>query len=181
MTNSPVCNTDIPRRKWWLPTIGLSLWLIFVLALSLSQWRLVMINADGDPCLHWQIGNWIIEHHGVMHADVFSYTRAGKTVITMEWLTELILATAGNALGWNGLVLVAALVIATCFWILYRHMRSEDNDILLSLAFTMLVAMGTSMHWLARPHVITFAILAFWAWQLRAFEQEAGSRPAACL
>ena len=171
MTNNPVSDPDVPRRKWWLPSIGLSLWLAFVLGLSLSQWRLVMINADGDPCLHWRIGKWIIEHHGVIHADMFSYTRPGKTVITMEWLTELILAIAGNALGWNGLVLVTALVIATSFWILYHQMFSENNDILLSLALTMLAAMGTSMHWLARPHVVTFAILAFWAWQLRAFEQ----------
>jgi len=44
----------------------LSLWLIFVLGLMLSQWRVVMINSDGDACLHWRIGNWMIEHHAVI-------------------------------------------------------------------------------------------------------------------
>ena len=171
MTNNPLRAPNLPRRKWWLPSIGLSLWLAFVLGLSLSDWRLVMINADGDTCWHWRTGRWIIENHTVIRADIFSHTRPGKTFVTMEWMSEVIFAAAGNALGWNGLVLVAAVLIATCLWILYRQMLSEGSDILLSSALTMLAAMTTWMHWLARPHVVSFVILAFWAWQLRAFEQ----------
>ena len=171
MTNNTINAPDLPRRSPWLPTIGLSLWLIFILALSLSQWRLVMINADGDPSLHWRIGQWMIEHRAVIHADVFSHTRPGKTVVTMEWLTEVAFAAAGNALGWNGIVLLAAAFIATSLWILYRQLLSEGNDVLLSIGLTLLAATTCSMHWLARPHVVSFALLTFWAWQLRAFEQ----------
>ncbi|HXI83499.1 MAG TPA: hypothetical protein VNL17_05345 [Verrucomicrobiae bacterium] len=171
MMDNTAIAPELPQRSRWLPTIGLTLWLIFMLGLSLSQWRLVMINADGDPSLHWRLGQWMIEHRSVIHADVFSHTRPGRTVVTMEWLTEVAFAAAGDALGWNGIVLLAATFIATSLWMLYRQLLSEGNDLLLSTGLTLLAAMTCSMHWLARPHVISFAFLTFWAWQLRAFEQ----------
>ena len=158
-------------RRWLLPPIGTMIWLAVLLTLCLSYWRLVLINADGDPSLHWRLGRWMIEHRSVIHADVFSHTRPDKPIITMEWLTEVAFAAAGDALGWNGIVLMAAVMIATGLWVLYRQLLSEGNDILLSSALTLLAAMTSWIHWLARPHVVSFVILTFWAWQLRAFDQ----------
>jgi hypothetical protein len=158
-------------RRWLLPPIGTMIWLVVLLMLCLSYWRLVLINADGDPSLHWRLGHWMIEHRSIIRADVLSHTRLGKPIITMEWLTEVAFAAAGDALGWNGIVLMAAVLIATSLWILYRQLLSEGNDILLSSALTLLAAMTSWIHWLARPHVFSFVILAFWSWQLRAFEQ----------
>ena len=103
MTNATANTPDSPRRYAWVPSIGLSLCLIFGLTLTLSQWRLVMINADGDPCLHWRIGNWMIEHRAVIRADVFSHTRMNAPLISKEWLSEIVFAAAGDAFGWNGI------------------------------------------------------------------------------
>jgi hypothetical protein len=158
-------------RRWLLPPIGTVIGLVVFLMLCLSYWRLVLINADGDPSLHWRLGHWMIEHRSVIHKDVFSHTRPGKPIISMEWLTEIAFAAAGDALGWNGIVFLAAALIATSLWILHRQLLSEGNDILLSSALTLLAAMTSWIHWLARPHVVSFVILTFWAWQLRAFEQ----------
>ena len=118
MTDATLQDPAPPPRSRWLPTIGLSLWLTFMLGLMLSQWRVVMINADGDACLHWRIGNWMIEHHAVIHTDLFSHTRANAPLISKEWLSEVLFAAAGDALGWNGIALLAAVLIATCLWLL---------------------------------------------------------------
>jgi len=163
-------------RRWLLPPIGTMIGLVVFLMLCLSYWRLVLINADGDPSLHWRLGHWMIEHRSVIHADAFSHTRPGKPIISMEWLTEIAFAAAGDALGWNGIVFLAAALIAASLWILHRQLLSEGNDVLLSSALTLLAAMTSWIHWLARPHVFSFVILTFWAWQLRAFEQ--GRQPA---
>ena len=68
----------------WLPTVGCALCLAFFLALTLSDWRLVLVSADGDPCLHWRTGNWMIEHRVVIHADQFSHTRLGAPLVSKE-------------------------------------------------------------------------------------------------
>ena len=158
-------------RYRWMPTIGLSLWLIFVLGLMLSQWRLVMINADGDACLHWRIGNWMIEHHAVIRADQFSHTRHGAPLISKEWLSEVLFAAAGDALGWNGIALLAAVLIATTLWLLHRQLLMEGCDVLLATALTLLAAMAGRNHWLARPHLFTLVFAVVLTGIMRRFDR----------
>ncbi len=167
-TRAPVCSE---RRHWWLPSLSHFIWLAFFLGLMLTQWRLVLINADGDACLHWRIGNWMIEHRMILRADPFSHTRSGAPVVTMEWLSQLLLAAVANLLGWNGVVLLSAALIATYLWLLHRQLLSEGNELLLATGLVLVAAMACSMHWLARPHLVSHLLLAIWAWQLRGFEK----------
>jgi hypothetical protein len=155
--------------RWWLPTIGRTLWLAFFLALTLSNWRLVLISADGDPCLHWRIGNWMIEHRAVIRVDQFSHTRTGAPLVSKEWLSEVLFASAGNALGWNGIVLLSAGLIATTLWLLYRQLLAEGNELVLSMALVLAAAFACSVHWLARPHLMTHLLAVVFAWRLRAY------------
>ncbi len=152
------------------------IWLVVLLILCLSNWRLVMINADGDPSLHWRIGQWMIEHRAVIRVDQFSHTRFGAPLISKEWLSEVIFAAAGNKLGWNGAVLVGALLIATTLWLLYRWLVAEDCESLLATGLVLLAALASTHHWLARPHLITLLLTVVFAWRLRAFDRhpEAG-------
>jgi hypothetical protein len=178
MTDSILQNQTPPPRSRWLPTIGLALWLTFVLGLMLSQWRVVMINADGDACLHWRIGNWMIEHHAVIRTDVFSHTRPDAPLISKEWLSEVLFAAAGDALGWNGIALLAAVLIATCLWLLHRQLLSEGIDLLPATLLTLLAAAAGTVHWLARPHLFTLLLSVVFTGYLRRFHRgELGMRP----
>lgn len=159
-------------RRWWLPSVSQFVWIVFFLGIMLTDWRQMLINADGDPCWHWQTGNWMIEHRAIIRADPFSHTRPGAPVVTKEWLSEVCFAAAGNALGWNGVVLVAALVIATTLGLLHRQLLAEGSELLLSTLLVMLAALACSVHWLARPHLFTLLLVVVFAWQLRWFERD---------
>jgi hypothetical protein len=164
-------------RRWLLPSLGAMIWLAVLLALCLSDWRLVMINADGDPSLHWRIGQWMIEHRAVIRVDQFSHTRFGAPLISKEWLSEVIFAVADNRLGWNGAALVGALLIATTLWLLYRWLVVEGCEPLLATGLVLLAALASTHHWLARPHLITLLLTVVFARRLRAFDRypEAGA------
>jgi hypothetical protein len=153
------------------------IWLVILLTLCLSDWRLVMINADGDPSLHWRIGHWMIEHRTVIRVDQFSHTRFGRPLISKEWLSEVIFAAADDRLGWNGAVLVGALLIATTLWLLYRWLLAEGCEPLFATGLVLLAALASSHHWLARPHLITLLFTVVFARRLRAFDRssEAGA------
>lgn len=156
--------------KWWKPTVGVALWLVFFLTLSVSNWRLVLISADGDACIHRRIGEWMIEHRAVLKTEQFSHTRYQDALISKEWLSEVLFALAGRCGGWNGIILLSAALIATTLWLLYRQLLAEGNDALLALGLTGLAAMASSMHWLARPHLVTHVLTVIFAWHLRAFD-----------
>ena len=159
-------------RRWWLPSMSTAIWLIFFLGLCLSNWRLVLISADGDPCRHWQQGNWMIQHRAIISHDPFSHTRAGDLMVSKEWLSEVLFAAAGNALGWNGVVLLAALLIATMLALLHRQLLAEGSEILISTLLVLLAAAACTNHWLARPHLFTLLFVVVFGWQLRSFDRD---------
>jgi len=160
------------RRHWWLPSLTQCIWLVFFLGLLLTHWRQVLVNADGDPCWHWQTGNWILEHHAILRNDPFSHTCALAPMTSKEWLSEVIFAMAGKALGWNGIVLIAALLIATALALLHRQLLAEGSDVLIATLLVLLAARTCATHWLARPHLYTLLLVVIFAWQLRWFDRD---------
>lgn len=171
MTNPPVNVQSSPCRRWWLPSVSVIIWLVFFLALMLSPARVKLVGSDSDPCWHWRQGNWMLQHHAMLHTEIFSHTRGGVLMVNMWWLSEVVTALAGNRLGWGGIALVAAAVCATYVWLLHRQLLAEGNDLLLSTAFTLLAAGACATHWLARPHLASHWLMLVFAWQLRWFER----------
>jgi len=70
----------------------------------------------------------------------------------------VLFAAAGDALGWNGIALLAAVLIATCLWLLHRQLLSEGIGLLPATALTLVAAMAGTVHWLARPHLFTLLL-----------------------
>lgn len=159
------------QRHWWLPSLGVMLWLALFVGLTCSPWRTTLISGDGDAALHWKLGDWMIEHQAVLRVDSFSHTRPDTPVVTKEWLAAILWGTAGDALGWNGLVLLAALLIATTLYLLQRQLEAEGSDTLTATLLTLLAAYACSMHWLARPLLFTHVLTVVFNWQLRAFQR----------
>src|SRR5437763_10345720 len=64
---------------------------------------------DGDVSWHIATGQWILDHRAIPHTDPFSFTWFGKRWVPIEWLAEVIYASAYRLAGYAG---VAALVTA---------------------------------------------------------------------
>ncbi len=155
----------------WLPSLAVTLWVTLFVGLSCSPWRARLISGDGDAALHWKVGQWMIEHRAVLRVDSFSHTRPDTPVVTKEWLAAVLWGAAGQTLGWNGLVLLAALLIASTVYLLQRQIEAEGTDALTATLLTLLAALTCSMHWLARPLLFTQLFTVVFNGRLRAFEQ----------
>jgi len=49
---------------------------------------------DGDVSWHIATGQWIIDHRAIPHTDPFSFTWYGRPWVPIEWLAEMIYASA---------------------------------------------------------------------------------------
>lgn len=151
------------RVGWWfVPSLSQCLWLVLLWVLLAQPWRTMMVASDGDAYMHWRVGDWMLEHKQIIHHDEFSHTRDGAPIISKEWASELLFATAGRGGGLFGLSALAALVIATTFALLHRRLVRDSNDLLVATGVTLLAVWAASMHWLARPHVFSFLLLLLW-------------------
>lgn len=139
-----------------------------------------MIFNDGDVSWHIATGRWILAHHSIPHTDPFSFTWAGKPWVPIEWLAEVLYASAYRLAGYGGVAaLVTAALIglhAVVFLNASRWIRTALLPIV-AMDFVLIPML------LARPHVLTWPMLAFWTWlMLRAREQDrAPPLPAALL
>jgi hypothetical protein len=101
-------------------------------------------------------------HVAVPTTDPFSHTLAGAPWLAHEWLSELILAGAYGALGWAGVVALAALATATSLSLL---MRALERVVRPAVAFgaTAMAFFLMAAHLTARPHALALPVLVAWA------------------
>jgi len=114
---------------------------------------------DGDTGWHIRIGEWIMAHGQVPHQDMFSFTKAGEPFFAWEWLWDLSFAWVHMHWGLGGVVLVSLLVISMASALLYRLVYRRCGNALVAITLTGLADAGASIHWLARPHLVTMLFM----------------------
>jgi len=160
-----------------MPTLTQWLWLVILLILLAQPWRTLMVSSDGDACMHWRVGEYMLETVQIpIRTDVFSHTRYGQPIISKEWLSELIFAMAGRVAGLYGLCVVAALLIATTFALLHRQFIRETNNHAVAIFVALMAAWAACTHWLARPHAFSFLMAALWIDAVRRFDRGGTAR-----
>ncbi len=129
------------------------------------------MNADGDLGRHLTIGGYILDQGAVPLRDVFSHTMAGQPLTPHEWLAQVLFALANKALGLDGVIILCALVLATTFRFVFMRARQESQTLLPAIVAVLLAVIASSMHWLSRPHLFTFLMLAVWMTVLHALRK----------
>ncbi len=153
--------------RWLLPSVSHWLWLLLVVMLLSQPWRTAMVASDGDTCMHWRVGEWMLQHRQIVRTDVFSHTKFGQPVISKEWLAEIIFASAAHVAGLFALAVVVALVIATTFALLHGQLLRAGSDFIVATAVAVLAMWAACGYWLARPHVFSFLLMLLWNTALR--------------
>jgi hypothetical protein len=119
--------------------------------------------SDGDTGWHIRAGEWMLAHHQVLRHDIFSFTKPGQPWFAWEWLWDVIFAWLHQRWGLEAVVLSSVLLISLTSALLFRLVRRRCPNNLLAIALTLTATAGSSLHWLARPHLFTmlFVVIFF--------------------
>jgi hypothetical protein len=136
----------------------------------------VRVFIDGDTNWHVASGRWILSHMTVPATDPFSYTFAGKRWIAHEWLSEVLMALAYLAAGWNGVVLLIGLAAGLTFAMIGAELRLWLGPV------GQIIGLGLTFACLqpflyARPHIIAMPLLVFWTRSLLAARRQGRAPP----
>jgi hypothetical protein len=121
-----------------------------------------MLNSDSDLGRHLALGGYILRSGHIPTQDILSYTRMGESRPPYEWLSQLLFAAAYRLLDLDGIVLLASLIIAAAFSVVFLDAAKRSGMPLVSLLITAWAAAASSLHWLTRPHVFSFLLFALW-------------------
>jgi hypothetical protein len=158
--------------RWLLPSIADS---FFVALLCVLVFTTLAVRLLGDAGIGWHIrtGQMILASHAIPHVDPFSM-QAGQPWFAWEWLYDVLAGCFDSIAGLNGVVWFTAAVIATVFgWTLRLLLRGGVN-VILALALVLLAASASMVHFLARPHVVSWLFTLAGFWILDSFESNAG-------
>ena len=145
--------------RWLLPSLGSYCLLIALFLLINNSWRLLL---DSDTGWHIRTGELILETRMAPDRDPFSHTMAGREWFAWEWLTDLIMALLHHYWGLAGVVAAAILVLLASYAALYRVMIRRRADAIVAFVVTIFAALCGIVHWLARPHVVSIALMVVW-------------------
>ena len=127
--------------------------------------------ADADVGWHIRTGERILTTHSIPRTDPFSSTMQGQPWVAWEWLYDLLLGILHRACGLNGVVWLAALVIATAFAILLGQMLRRGTGLPLAILLWLVVLGASSIHLFARPHIVSWLFTLLWFVALEQWEQ----------
>jgi hypothetical protein len=152
--------------------------LVFViLLLGLSTGPLaVSLLGDGGTGWHIRTGEWILSTHAIPRVDLFSTTMRGKTWYAWEWFYDLLVGALDGVAGLNGVVLLTAFVIALTFAVLLRRVLARGASLPVAVILLLLAFTASTVHFLARPHVLSWLFTVIWFESLERFEAEEKAR-----
>jgi hypothetical protein len=147
--------------------------LIFVALLVVLACTSLSVHLLGDAGIGWHIrtGQHILATHKIPHMDPFSSSMTAKPWFAWEWLYDVLVGKLESALGLNGVVSITALVIAAVFSWMFRLLMQRGVNIAVALVLVLLALAASMIHFLARPHVLSWLFTLAWFWILDASER----------
>jgi hypothetical protein len=131
---------------------------------------------DSDTGWHIRAGEWMLNNGRVPTTDVFSFTMAGKPWFAWEWLSDVFMATIHRSGGLAGIVLASLLLLGATSVCVYKSTVAESGKRLVALVLTFLAMAASTIHWLARPHLVTPLMAAIFCWILNQVESHSKPR-----
>ncbi len=154
--------------RWLMPSVAD---LIFVALLASLVFTPLSVKLLGDAGIGWHIrtGQEILATHAIPRVDPFS-AQIRKPWVAWEWLYDVLVGGLELSAGLNGVVWFTAVVIAAVFAALFRLLVKRGTDVLVALLLTLLAMSASTIHFLARPHVLTWLFVLVWLWMLNSRE-----------
>jgi hypothetical protein len=156
--------------RWLMPSVAD---LIFVALLASLVFTPLSVKLLGDAGIGWHIrtGQEILATHVIPRVDPFS-AQIRKPWIAWEWLYDVIVGRLELSAGLNAVVWFTAVVIATVFAAVFRLLVKRGTDVLVALLLTLLAMSASTIHFLARPHVLSWLFVLIWLWILDSRESD---------
>jgi hypothetical protein len=155
-----------------IPTLSDLAFLLPILVLFWSTTGVGWLLTDSDTGWHIRTGQVILQNGRVPAVDSFSFTMSGQPWIAWEWLSDVIMALAHHIGGLAGVVWVVMLLLGMTSVVVYKEAVAESGHRLIAISLTWLAMSASTIHWLARPHLVTPLMAAVFCRVLNSAEKK---------
>ncbi len=156
------------KSSSFLPDVGDILYICIMQILLFG--RPSYLFQDCSIGWHLAAGQYILDHGQIPRTDIASFSFPDKPWVPYEWFFDLVAAVLTNLGSFNLLAVCCASLIAYVFVKTYDWQRARGADIASSTAISIIGIFASAIHWLARPHIVTFLCFSIYLAVLQKFE-----------
>jgi hypothetical protein len=120
------------------------------------------LGYDGDAAWNLRIGSYILAH-GIPRAEFMLSTTLGQPALYWEWLSQTVYAVALRLGSLNGVVTLAAVLVALTSALLFAGMRRRAIPLALALPLALAATGLTSITWTARDQLFSLLLTLLWS------------------
>lgn len=169
--NSEAETVEVKKEKMSpLPDVGdlLFIGIMYILLFGRPDY----LFQDASICWHLQAGKNIAETHSIPYTDLFSYTFPDKAWVAYEWLFDLVAYLLTQLGGYNLLAVCISGFIGFVLIKMYDYAREQGGSLALATVASLIGILASAIHWLARPHIVTFLGVTIFVAYLDKFENQ---------
>jgi hypothetical protein len=144
-----------------IPSVVDLLFVALVLGLSCGALGRLLLR-DAGTGWHIRNGQLMLQTHLITRVDSFSATMSGQPWYAWEWLYDILIAAIHHVLGLNGVVLFTAVIMAATFVLVFHVARRRGGNLPITFVLLMLAVGASAIHFLARPHVLSWLLTVVW-------------------
>jgi len=115
--------------------------------------------ADLDFWWHLKTGQVILEQRAFQHAEIYSFTAAGREYIDHEWLFQVIQYLLFSAAGPAGIILFKCFLLVGIYLLLTRFLIRNAISFPVGLAILLLSIAGGRTRFIERPELFSILFL----------------------
>ena len=157
--------------RWVMPSTADLFFLAILGTLVFTPLSVKLLN-DAGTGWHIRTGQLIVSTHKIPEFDPFS----GQIMFpwfAWEWLYDVVVGLLNTWSGLNGVVWFTAVVIAAVFAWTFRLLLARGANLAVGTLLTLLAIGASMIHFLARPHVLSWFFVVAWFWILESTESNA--------
>src|SRR5579863_7695548 len=144
-----------------VPSVSDLLFIAVLIGLSCGALGRLLLR-DGDTGWHIRNGQFMLHTHSITRIDSFSATMSGRPWYAWEWLYDVLIAAIHHGFGLNGVVFYTASIIAATFVLVFYLALRRGASLPVALFFLVLSIGSAAIHFLARPHVVSWLFTVIW-------------------
>jgi len=152
------------RSAWLVPDVSLAASFVTLFYCLTLFNGLQNLFRDSDSGWHIRTGEAILANATLPRSDPYSFTRSGQPWFAWEWGSDVMMGAAHRLGGLAGVALLYALAIATGVWLWFRLHWASGGNFFLACALAAPMLSTASLHWHARPHVLSWLLLLAAVW-----------------
>lgn len=151
---------SVPRGlAWFLPDVACLAAFVTLFYCCFLFDGYTKLFRDSDTGWHIRTGESILATGTLPRTDPYSFTRAGHPWFAWEWGSDVLMGLAHRAGGLSAVAMLYSLAIASGVWLWFRLHWAVGGNFLLACALAAPMLSTSNIHWLARPHVLSWLFL----------------------